>query len=58
MFNAKFYGSKANPNKIAIADDPPYEIKGKAIPVTGMIPMFIPRLIIVCDTKQVRMPKQ
>ena len=34
-------------NKVMI-DEPPTEIKGKGIPVTGKIPIFIPILTKAC----------
>ena len=40
-----------------IIDEPPTEIKGKGIPVTGKRPIFIPILIKVCIQIWIPIPR-
>ena len=37
--------------------DPPYEIKGKGIPVSGNKATIAPRLIIICEANKDNIPE-
>ena len=37
---------------------PPYEIKGKVMPVTGINPIFIPVLIKICPNIKANKPNE
>ena len=36
----------------ASTEEPPYEINGSGMPITGIKPMVIPTLIIICKKKK------